>query len=99
MSAKLFPNNELSMRYLIFHFLEPKLIAPVVVYLCHENSTDNGSIIESAAGWAAKVSVSFVFSDFINIFYLSFVFCLLTILINVLLSFSASHGARQRCSP
>lgn len=38
-----------------FNELKPVLIAPVVVYLCHENSTENGSIIESAAGWAAKV--------------------------------------------
>lgn len=40
---------------LLFLFSEPKLIAPVVAYLCHESSTDNGAIIESAAGWAAKV--------------------------------------------
>lgn len=39
------------------NFVEPKLIAPVVVYLCHESSTDNGSIIETAAGWAAKVCI------------------------------------------
>lgn len=38
-----------------FLFSEPKLIAPVVAYLCHESSTDNGAIIESAAGWATKV--------------------------------------------
>lgn len=38
-----------------FHNLEPKLIAPVVAYLCHESSTDNGAIIESAAGWATKL--------------------------------------------
>lgn len=35
--------------------IEPKLIAPVVAYLCHESNTDNGAIIESAAGWATKV--------------------------------------------
>lgn len=40
---------------LLFPFAEPKLIAPVVAYLCHESSTDNGAIIESAAGWATKV--------------------------------------------
>ncbi|CAO1409010.1 unnamed protein product [Diamesa hyperborea] len=38
-----------------YNELKPKLIAPVVVYLCHESNTDNGSIIESAAGWATKV--------------------------------------------
>ncbi len=34
---------------------EPRLIAPVVVYLCHESNTSNGDIIASAAGWAGKV--------------------------------------------
>lgn len=45
------PNLEL----LIIFFSEPKLIAPVVAYLCHESNEDNGAIIESAAGWATKV--------------------------------------------
>lgn len=40
----------------LFFILEPKLIAPVVAYLCHETNTDNGVIIESAAGWATKVT-------------------------------------------
>lgn len=35
--------------------LKPHLIAPVVVYLCHENTVDNGSVIESACGWATKI--------------------------------------------
>lgn len=35
-------------------FTEPSLIAPVVAYLCHESSEDNGAIIISAAGWATK---------------------------------------------
>lgn len=35
--------------------IEPKLIAPVVAYLCHESNSDNGAVIESAAGWATKV--------------------------------------------
>ncbi|XP_008559784.1 peroxisomal multifunctional enzyme type 2 [Microplitis demolitor] len=37
-----------------FQQLKPELIAPVVVWLCHENCTENGSIIESALGWAGK---------------------------------------------
>lgn len=36
-------------------YSEPKLIAPVVAYLCHESCEDNGAVIESAAGWASKV--------------------------------------------
>lgn len=39
----------------LFSIAEPKLIAPVVAYLCHESNTDNGAIIESAAGWATKL--------------------------------------------
>jgi (3R)-3-hydroxyacyl-CoA dehydrogenase / 3a,7a,12a-trihydroxy-5b-cholest-24-enoyl-CoA hydratase / enoyl-CoA hydratase 2 len=38
-----------------YNELKPSLIAPVVVYLCHENTEDNGNIIESACGWATKV--------------------------------------------
>jgi 3-hydroxyacyl-CoA dehydrogenase/3a,7a,12a-trihydroxy-5b-cholest-24-enoyl-CoA hydratase len=34
--------------------LKPELIAPVVAWLCHEECQDNGSIIEAAAGLAAK---------------------------------------------
>lgn len=37
-----------------FEQLKPELIAPVVAWLCHEYCSDNGCIIESAAGWAAK---------------------------------------------
>lgn len=40
---------------ILFNELKPKLIAPVVAYLCHESCEDNGAIIESAAGWATKV--------------------------------------------
>lgn len=40
-----------------FDQLKPHLIAPVVVYLCHENTEDNGNIIESALGWATKLEI------------------------------------------
>ncbi|XP_003706333.1 peroxisomal multifunctional enzyme type 2 isoform X1 [Megachile rotundata] len=40
-----------------FQHLKPELIAPVVVWLCHEKCTENGSIIESALGWAGKCHV------------------------------------------
>lgn len=42
---------------IFFKELKPKLIAPVVVYLCHEDCEDNGAIIESAAGWATKLHI------------------------------------------
>lgn len=38
-----------------YNELKPALIAPVVVYLCHESNEDNGNVIESACGWATKV--------------------------------------------
>ncbi|KAF5307489.1 hypothetical protein FQR65_LT06844 [Abscondita terminalis] len=41
----------------LYEELKPELIAPVVAYLCHESCEESGSIIESAAGWAGKVSV------------------------------------------
>nr|XP_034196444.1 peroxisomal multifunctional enzyme type 2 [Osmia lignaria] len=40
-----------------FQQLKPELIAPVVAWLCHEKCTENGSIIESALGWAGKCHV------------------------------------------
>ncbi|XP_061392370.1 peroxisomal multifunctional enzyme type 2 [Musca vetustissima] len=40
---------------MLFNELKPNLIAPVVVYMCHESCEDNGAYIESAAGWATKV--------------------------------------------
>lgn len=39
----------------LYNELQPRLIAPVVVYLCHESNTSNGDIIASAAGWAGKM--------------------------------------------
>ncbi|KAF2897650.1 hypothetical protein ILUMI_08517 [Ignelater luminosus] len=41
----------------LFEELKPELIAPVVVYLCHESCQENGVIIESAAGWAGKYHI------------------------------------------
>jgi (3R)-3-hydroxyacyl-CoA dehydrogenase / 3a,7a,12a-trihydroxy-5b-cholest-24-enoyl-CoA hydratase / enoyl-CoA hydratase 2 len=40
-----------------FAELRPELIAPVVAWMCHEECGDNGSVIESAAGWAGKCQV------------------------------------------
>jgi len=34
--------------------MRPDLVAPVVLWLCHESCEDNGSIIETAAGWVGK---------------------------------------------
>lgn len=41
----------------LFNEMKPELIAPVVAFLCHESCTDNGSVIETAAGWAGKCQV------------------------------------------
>lgn len=41
----------------LFNELKPELIAPVVVWLCHESCQESGSIIECAAGWATKVQI------------------------------------------
>jgi len=38
-----------------YNQLKPHLIAPVVINLCHEDNPDNGSVIESACGWATKI--------------------------------------------
>lgn len=38
----------------LYDHFKPEYIAPVVCWLCHEDCTENGSIIESALGWAGK---------------------------------------------
>ena len=43
--------------------LKPELIAPVVAWLCHEECSDNGSIIESAGGWAGKCKNCFIYFE------------------------------------
>ena len=35
--------------------LKPELVAPVVAYLCHEDTKSNGSCYEVGAGWIAKL--------------------------------------------
>jgi 3-hydroxyacyl-CoA dehydrogenase/3a,7a,12a-trihydroxy-5b-cholest-24-enoyl-CoA hydratase len=34
--------------------MRPDLVAPVVLWLCHDSCTDTGSVIEAAAGWVGK---------------------------------------------
>ena len=40
----------------VFDSLSPDHIAPVVAWLCHEDCTDNGLVIEAAGGWAGRYS-------------------------------------------
>ena len=35
--------------------MNPELVSPVVAYLCHEDTPDNGIIVEAGCGWFAKV--------------------------------------------
>jgi len=35
--------------------LKPEMVTPLVEYLCHENSTENGSIFEVGAGYVGKL--------------------------------------------
>lgn len=39
--------------------MRPDLVAPVVLWLCHESCEDNGSVIEAAAGWVGKCKLYF----------------------------------------
>jgi len=34
--------------------MAPGLISPVVAWLCHEDCTDTGNVVEASAGWAGK---------------------------------------------
>lgn len=35
--------------------LKPEYIAPLVLYLCHDSTTENGSLFEVGAGYIAKL--------------------------------------------
>eukprot|EP00112_Aurelia_sp_Birch-Aquarium-sp1_P005279 Seg1598.13 transcript_id=Seg1598.13/GoldUCD/mRNA.D3Y31 product="Peroxisomal multifunctional enzyme type 2" protein_id=Seg1598.13/GoldUCD/D3Y31 len=39
----------------VFDSLQPKYVAPFVVYLCHESCDENGAVFETAAGWASRI--------------------------------------------
>lgn len=43
--------------------MRPDLVAPVVLWLCHDSCTDTGSVIEAAAGWVGKCELIFSFTD------------------------------------
>ena len=34
--------------------LKPDYVSPIVAYLCHEDTEDNGVVIESSGGWFAR---------------------------------------------
>ncbi|KAL1110212.1 hypothetical protein AAG570_008289 [Ranatra chinensis] len=53
----------------LFAELKPELIAPVVAWLCHEDCGDNGVVIESSAGWAAKFGASVQVSSDLKYLY------------------------------
>jgi len=35
--------------------LKPDYVAPLVAYLCHESSTENGGLFEVGGGWMSKL--------------------------------------------
>lgn len=35
--------------------LSPKMIVPLVAYLCHASTEENGSLFEAGAGWFGKL--------------------------------------------
>lgn len=39
----------------VFEMLQPKYVAPIVVYLCHESCEENGSLFETGAGWTSRL--------------------------------------------
>jgi len=39
----------------ILEQLKPEYIVPLVLYLCHEDTTETGSVFEVGAGWVSKV--------------------------------------------
>lgn len=41
----------------VLKIFEPNLVAPLVVYLCHESCGETGGLFESGAGWNTKLRV------------------------------------------
>ncbi|XP_038078298.1 peroxisomal multifunctional enzyme type 2-like [Patiria miniata] len=41
----------------IFNLMKPEYIAPVVLYLCHEDCTETHGIFEAGAGWVGQVKI------------------------------------------
>ncbi|EGG22112.1 peroxisomal multifunctional enzyme [Cavenderia fasciculata] len=39
----------------ILQMMKPEFVVPLVLYLCHESTTESGSIFEVGAGWVSKV--------------------------------------------
>ena len=48
MTEKIFPS-------IMLEKMDPKLVAPLVLYLCHESCNETASVFEVSAGWAAKI--------------------------------------------
>jgi len=48
MTSNIFPEQ-------LLNALKPEFISPLVQYLCHESSTENGSLFEIGGGWVAKL--------------------------------------------
>ena len=48
MTEKLFPEQ-------LHERMNPKFVAPLTLYLCHDSCEESGSTIEVGAGWAGKI--------------------------------------------
>lgn len=44
--------------------LKPDYVAPLVLYLCHEDCTETGSLFEVGAGWVGKCKFLSCFTFF-----------------------------------
>ena len=47
----------------IFKLLKAEAVAPVVLYLCHEECEENGGVFESGAGWVGQGMSSILLSS------------------------------------
>jgi hypothetical protein len=43
--------------------LKPEYVAPLVAYLCHEDTEETGGLFEVGAGWVSKCA--YIFKSFI----------------------------------
>ena len=57
--------------------LKPEYVAPLVLYLCHENTEETGGLFEVGAGWIGKCKLNAEKNFFFHkIYKFSSVFCM-----------------------
>ena len=82
MTEKIFPA-------VMLEKMDPKFVAPLVLFLCHESCNETGAVFEVSAGWAAKIQTESAAVSLVHLklflFFLKFkIFLLLRVMFTLL---------------